>query len=1153
MKRRLKKRPAMYQTLEPRQLLAGITFDPVQGVVRVEGTAQADDVRVDQESATEISVELVGVDTQTFDQSLVQRIVVAAYGGDDRFRNDTNVPSLVFGHAGNDDLSGGAGDDELRGGEGDDDLDGGGGDDFLSGDNGNDQLDGGTGNDFLVGGEGNDEAFGRAGDDTLLGNGGNDFLRGDNGNDRVFGNAGADEMWGGDGDDLLLGHEDDDVIFGDDGVDQIYGLLGNDTVIGGSGDDNLVGGLGDDNLSGNDGEDRLDGGDGDDWISGGRANDRLLGGDGRDRLIGGRDDDQLWGGLGNDHLIGSIGNDQLFGNDGIDRLFGDIGDDTIYGNQGADVIDGGSGDDLLIGGEDDDLLFGRDGDDQVFGNTGEDFLNGGGDDDRLFGDLGDDTVLGGEGRDLLLGLDGDDYLRGGDGSDTVYGGVGNDRLIGDAEDDRLFGQAGDDYLRGGLGNDILIGSEGVDILDGGENDDDVYATSEDRVIVDDDDATADGHDHNLGRPLALSNRVTVSFPADGTPIFHQLNSLYSSFESILTPQQIQDSVLRAFSTWGQHGNLDVGLVADSGDPFGASGASFGDPRFGDVRIGAIPLPADINAIAIGQEDFVVGTWAGEILFNSNANFQDAEEFFATALHEVGHVLGLGHTRDVNRVMHRFSNRTTLHAQDIAEFKALYGTRRLDPNEDDSEGNGSFVTATDLRFESVEASEGAYPAIAFADLSESVDVDFFRIRMPDDYTGDAKLFVTSEEISQLEFTASLYDENQQLMQQLSSTGDVGDTIRFDLGVKPSERFFVKVESIDGASVGGFSVAAYLESRSLISEAEVLAAARDRNLIYLQPDELAEFLADPDAYLIDDDGPTNDDPETATELETSDGFELNSRYQYQASLRDAADVDFYRFTSSDDSATGNALNISVRSLKHRGMTPKVLLLDTEGNEIPTEVAVNGNGEYVIQLANVQPSTDYLLAVQADTLLGFEDGNYELVISHSRQPLTFEALATGQLSATEKKYHSMHVAIAQTFQFGLEASESPGSPSIWATIYDQAGRAVYQVTSRAGERRTSETVMLLPGSYTIEIEGAVGDSFTDLTYQFLGVDVGDPQGPKFTDPSDSPFEQNDDGDFVFPDDIVSKDNFVVVDGVSSNQSNPPSDSPPTNLYNWYWGLFG
>jgi hypothetical protein len=77
-------------------------------------------------------------------------------------------------------------------------------------------------------------------------------------------------------------------------------------------------------------------------------------------------------------------------------------------------------------------------------------------------------------------------------------------------------------------------------------------------------------------------------------------------------------VLQAFQAWADTANVDFGLVADGGQPFGVDGLAQRDPRFGDVRIGAIALASDVLAIAVPQNEAVAGTWGGEVLFNANA-------------------------------------------------------------------------------------------------------------------------------------------------------------------------------------------------------------------------------------------------------------------------------------------------------------------------------------------------------------------------------------------------------------------------------------------------------------------------------------------------------------------------------------------------------
>ena len=115
---RLNKPVLRFDSLEPRCLLAGISFDPATGVVTVEGSANADYVQVFQESATEIDVRFAGVDSQTFSSSDVTEVVFFARAGDDWFKNHTDVSTRVFGHEGKDFFLGGSGEDKFYGGDG---------------------------------------------------------------------------------------------------------------------------------------------------------------------------------------------------------------------------------------------------------------------------------------------------------------------------------------------------------------------------------------------------------------------------------------------------------------------------------------------------------------------------------------------------------------------------------------------------------------------------------------------------------------------------------------------------------------------------------------------------------------------------------------------------------------------------------------------------------------------------------------------------------------------------------------------------------------------------------------------------------------------------------------------------------------------------
>lgn len=167
-------RPTL-EGLEDRQLLAASASLLPGGVLRVTGTNAADTIVVRQVN-NQISVDGA---RGAFPVSRVSRVEVNALGGDDRvFLNSEAVrgqqplarPAVVWGGAGNDQVSGGA-----AGG----------------------QFQGNDGNDVIYGGNAADVIFGQAGDDKLYGLGGADRLYGGEGNDTLVGGLGADLLDGG--------------------------------------------------------------------------------------------------------------------------------------------------------------------------------------------------------------------------------------------------------------------------------------------------------------------------------------------------------------------------------------------------------------------------------------------------------------------------------------------------------------------------------------------------------------------------------------------------------------------------------------------------------------------------------------------------------------------------------------------------------------------------------------------------------------------------------------------------------------------------------------------------------------------------------------------------------------------------------------------
>src|SRR5438477_3521001 len=110
------------QWLEPRRLLsASFATISSHGTLSVIGTAKNDVIRVSQIDGQIIAK--VNSAAIKFPRSMVKRIWITGFRGNDRVVNDTALPSTVLGSGGDDTLRGGSGDDSLAGGAGSDTAD----------------------------------------------------------------------------------------------------------------------------------------------------------------------------------------------------------------------------------------------------------------------------------------------------------------------------------------------------------------------------------------------------------------------------------------------------------------------------------------------------------------------------------------------------------------------------------------------------------------------------------------------------------------------------------------------------------------------------------------------------------------------------------------------------------------------------------------------------------------------------------------------------------------------------------------------------------------------------------------------------------------------------------------------------------------------
>ncbi|MEQ1902778.1 MAG: calcium-binding protein [Pirellulaceae bacterium] len=516
-----------YDRLDPRILLAGITYDSVNKWVMVEGSTGNDDLTVNQLNSLSFAVQLQ-TPGQTYNQSFnyanVVRIDASAGDGNDTFSVSVNVSAYLRGQIGDDTLTGGSANDILWGGAGNDSLNGG---------SGADSLNGGTGSDLHTGGAGDDYYFfDNVGievveTDTVveLANGGSDGLHfgtvttsvtaqfnvaGSNAIvathlDRTVKASSAaflENIYGGTGNDSLKGSSITNYINGLGGNDVIWGLQGNDSLVGDAGNDSLNGGPGSDTLTGNAGDDYYffesvgatetdtvveqanEGSDGLNFGSvttGVNATYNVAGSNVTVATHSFRTVkassaaflENIYGGTANDTLTGSSITNYIYGLGGNDVISGVQGDDYLFGDAGNDSLNGGTGDDVI---------WGLQGIDTLVGDAGNDSLNGGTEGDTLTGGVGDDYYffedVGVSEEDIVVeqaneGSDGLNFGSVTTGVNATYNVAGSNVIVAQHSNRTVKASSAAflENIYGGTGNDSLTGSSTTNYIYGLGGDD----------------------------------------------------------------------------------------------------------------------------------------------------------------------------------------------------------------------------------------------------------------------------------------------------------------------------------------------------------------------------------------------------------------------------------------------------------------------------------------------------------------------------------------------------------------------------------------------------------------------------------------------------------------------------------------------------------
>lgn len=430
----------------------------------------------------------------------------------------------------------------------------------------------------------------------------------------------------------------------------------------------------------------------------------------------------------------------------------------------------------------------------------------------------------------------------------------------------------------------------------------------------------------FGVPWPDASHLTLSFAPDGTTTASDTSHLYAQLGGGTSSTAWQLAVLRAFQTWAVYANINFGLVADDGSAFGGQGTVQGAAGAGDIRVGSALL--DSSQLAVTTPFNGPTGWSGDVLLNSAKSFSPdgsagGYDLFTVALHEAGHVLGIGDSTDPSSVMYAdyLGPRSGPSQADVVKLLALYSPR---------------VTTTAVGPQALSFASDTNLAAVDGQLNSAGQSDYYQVTAPT--TGTFTVALRTAGLSLLEARLTVLGSGGKVL----ATAQAGDPRQGDLAVtidgQAGATYTIRV---DGPSGDVFAIGSY----RLAAGTAAVQAVKVQSTALLRPD-----------------GHGNDGLASATVLQQRYTVtDTHNDYFLQASLEDSRDIDVYRVQTPQNARRQHTqMAINVWALNVQTISPVVTVLDEKGRVVASQVVFAGGGVYSLLVPDVKERATYFVVV-------------------------------------------------------------------------------------------------------------------------------------------------------------------------------------------------